>query len=346
MSRYRFDQKIALEGWVSLQVVNGDGSVDQELDPFKNVILDQGLDNIADGADNYATSIGWRGDQEYTAGTHAGLVIGVGDTTPSRTDSGLENQKATIDNILQVDGRNFPANGSDPYTWNYGAQFETNKGDLDSSTDGDYKELGLIFGGYGVTNKIGTRTLIKDSNGDPTSISVASDQKLRVWYYLYVTVTPSTTASDTFDITNLGTFGYTYQPINVSQGFASGGVSPDFFDLSINSSAGAQASIGFFKIDRDATLTWPDIGASWDGLGGNELASFGFKDLVNASVSKVDVGVYDLTMTWGTNEANGTRIDGIRGDGTWAALFDEANAFTKDDLHELTITWRLTYTRP
>lgn len=189
--------KMGLSGHVKVQVINPDDSVEWESD-FSNLILDQGLDEIA------ARAI-------VSCMEHC--AVGTGNSTPANTQTGLDNEIARTDNYLTGIGNSYTFRtdtGTTPALITHRRTFDFPEGTLDSSTDGDYQEVGFSWSGTTGTNLF-SRALIKDEQGNPVAVTVDSDQILRIIYNLQIDCSPAeagttpTGITDSFDIANIGT---------------------------------------------------------------------------------------------------------------------------------------------
>lgn len=335
MSSLKLENKIGIEGRIAwLQVINEDGSVDQELGASKNVILDQGLNDLASNTTFTPPSSSSAIDE---------VAIGVGDTAPSQTDTALDNEKARTSALFD-DGWEYSADGSDPYYHTIYAVYETPKGLLDSAVDGTYKEFGAVSGDSG---NLFSRNLFRDSNGDSTTINVASDQKLRFRYEVILQLEPNPATAGSFDITNIGTINYEGKVLNTYY-FLDNMLRP------LRTSSIALHLIGGVDV---ASFTWPDIQNGGNELftpvSVNQVFSWTNRDAVYSSASSSpSVGVYDVDFFCETTEANFTINAVALARSTldtysvfFAAVFDSNNEFTKDSEHELTLTFRIELVR-
>jgi hypothetical protein len=148
--------KIGLKGRFHAQIIEADGSVSFDAGEQANLITDSAL------------------DYNKFPGSSTDLCIGSGVVTePSVTDTNLGNQVAAANITLGtlagasagVDGYSIRKSGV--------AEF--------SGPLNDITELGLRNSG----NVLITRALIRDANGDQTSLSVGSEQTLKLTYYIY-----------------------------------------------------------------------------------------------------------------------------------------------------------------
>lgn len=118
---------------------------------FHNIVLNTGLDQMSVGT--------WIGR----------CCVGTGNSTPTVTQTALDNFLAsTVTTSANVGG----VQATSPSYWWYRRTWRFNEG----VATGNLSELGL---GWGDTN-LWNRALIKDINGNPTTITVLSDEYLDV----------------------------------------------------------------------------------------------------------------------------------------------------------------------
>jgi hypothetical protein len=151
--------KSEIFGKYAIQLVNGDGSIQEDIEEQKNLMLDSAL-----AYEDLWTSYPF-------------LAIGAGVVTPPTvSDTNLGNQVA-VKLIRMTDYVPVADEGSTYLATLRGAVEFTN-------INGDISELGLRRDS--TTGPLFTRALIKDSSGNPTSIQINSDQKLKITYSIYV----------------------------------------------------------------------------------------------------------------------------------------------------------------
>lgn len=161
----------------SIQIIRPDGSIRHELGPFPNLITDDGLDMIGELSN-------WQ--------SH--LKLGTGTTPPAFTDTELENQVAEASNSLSPSANRF----SEPPYGIYS--------DVVWTTDPFPTSQILGELGVGNSNRLFSRTLIKDSEGDPTTIEVLEGEMVRVNYScIYYAPANDTTGATSMDIEGVPT---------------------------------------------------------------------------------------------------------------------------------------------
>lgn len=145
-----------MSGRYHLSVVSPDGSRRVVADWFDNLITDAGLNRIG------------------TGGVINNCQVGSGSTPPAFSDTALETRIGAAGNVVGSTTGN--ASASPYYGWNR-MSFRFNAG----IAAGNVSEIGV---GWGATGNLFSRALIRDSNGDPTTITVLSDEVLDVVYEL------------------------------------------------------------------------------------------------------------------------------------------------------------------
>jgi len=331
-----------LQGRYRWAVLNADGSVANRGtlmpdEPSSNLILDQGVDNI---------------DSYPVASLFENCAVGTGTSTPAVTQVELDNEKARTNNLsgdTSLHGTTFPSDGASPYTLIMARGFDFPKGSLDSSTDGDYTEVGFSQSSSAGQNLF-SRALLKDGSGNTISVTVASDQILRIAYELDVTLDPSSQTTGTVDITNIGTIGYT----------AIGGTSSESISY-VKSDGNTRTSSFCYGFEPSENLSTkaggldtrdPSLGVGFRNGGvGNNLDE---PEAITSTRTKTykGGGVWEFQVTWGTDQGNLSSIKNIlfavwpNNSGGFTVRFriDDGDEFTKDSTHELVLTFEVTYT--
>ena len=150
---------VGVAGRFKLEAVNEETGERRELTPwFNNLITDQGLNRLG------------------TAGIHSNgsfCMVGTGSATPATTDTALASQLAVTSTTVSASNS---GSASAPY---YGSVTTVYRFAAGSAT-GNLTELGIGYSGVAVFS----RTLIKDGNGNPTTITVLATEALDVTYEL------------------------------------------------------------------------------------------------------------------------------------------------------------------
>ena len=152
---------VKASGTFKVQVLSKKKELIKESDWQNNLILDQAIDRLF---------FGWFAP--------AFLYVGTGNSTPTTSQVGLDAPFAAEGGLV-ASTENFLDRA--PYgTFTHNAEYQFEQG----SIVGNIAELGITDG----DNVYLTRALIKDSLGNPTTISVAADQILRVFYSIEITI--------------------------------------------------------------------------------------------------------------------------------------------------------------
>lgn len=183
---------VKVAGRYRLQVIRPDGTVKRGTGWFKNLITNGGLDALGDNG---------------AFGRYC--QVGSGNTAPSNTDSSLVSLIATTQT-------------ADAAVWGY----STDVGAAASSPYYQYQRLTYTFGtgvaagnisevgiGWATSGSLFSRALILDSYGDPTTITVLSDEQLIVTYeFRYYPIETDQTGNVTFTGNLGGTYAWTLRP--------------------------------------------------------------------------------------------------------------------------------------
>lgn len=161
MSHPNFEIKLGVCGFYKFEAVRPDGSVRVLADWFPNLITDYGLNGMGSGT----------GSGQYCR-------VGSGSTTPANSDTALVTQVASAIRQSVTVGNNSPS----PYYGWWRGVFEFAVG----TAAGNISEVG-ISGSTTGANLI-SRALIRDSGGTPITLTVLSDEILRVTYEFRVYV--------------------------------------------------------------------------------------------------------------------------------------------------------------
>ncbi len=144
-------------GWFKIEATRPDGTRRVLADWFPNLILNGGLDRMGENADY----LNW-------------CQVGSGSTAPVATQTALVNRIAGTDvRQANVNG----AQASAPYYGWYRRTFRFARG----VAAGNLSEVGV---GWASTGSLFSRALILDGGGNPTTITVLSDEVLDVTYEL------------------------------------------------------------------------------------------------------------------------------------------------------------------
>lgn len=197
MNEIKTQNKIGVKGAYAYQVIDDDtGDVLIDVPEQTNLILDGWFDS-----DKYMDNAYW-------------IVLGSGVVTPpsvSDTDMGNQIKKST--NTSQPSQRSeLPHPSGRMFRLGWTVDFTGFSGD-------DVSEIGLRRAGSGTTQLV-TRSLIKDSNGNPSSITVNQGQTLRITYAIYL-LFPFVVSTGTF-ATPYGNVEWSYGVTDLSSNILTG----------------------------------------------------------------------------------------------------------------------------
>lgn len=193
---------LGVKGHFHLTAINSETGTERELADFDNLIVNAGLDMIAVIPSGYDTPRG-------------GCSVGTGNTPAAAGDTVMEAFLAGTDNVLST---TFASNlTTTPYYADsiYTYQFAT------GVAAGNLTEIGIVATNSATPTSsapLFAHSLILDSMGNPTTITILSNEILNVVYTFRVLV-PDTDITGTFTLTIDGTdtsFSYTIRPSEVS----------------------------------------------------------------------------------------------------------------------------------
>ena len=181
---------VKVAGKYRLQVIKSDGTISKDSGWFDNLITNGGLDALATNQ-NFA---------RY-------CQVGSGSTAPTAGDAALVNKIGAVDKGLAWCSTNLAgAASSSPY-YQYQRIVYTF---IEGTATGNISEVGV---GWGATGNLFSRALVVDSYGNPTTITVLSDEKLIVtWEFRYYPIETDQTGSVTFTGNIGGTYNWTIRP--------------------------------------------------------------------------------------------------------------------------------------
>lgn len=299
----------AMSGHITIQLVGEDGKVKYQGEQFKNLLTDYCFDYMC------GTAVNGRALQTVTA--YCG--VGTSSAAPQFTDVALGAQVgARTPNVTASVG---PTNlGSPTYRNSYIRTFGFTQG----AVSGNITEVGFFSAATG--NTCGSRSLIKDGSGNPTSLTVLSTDTLYVTYE--VRYTPNLV--DTTGTHVIGGVSYAYTQRTKGVG--------SIYDFLINSNPFGSAA-------ARETQTLPAFGS--DPVGTPAVSSSEAPAAYTAGTK-----YRDLTFTWLPATANfGTGIGlvawgGANYQNTYAGFFTSYTPkIPKTSTQTLTLTYRFTLAR-
>ena len=178
-------------GYYKICAVNKDtGKVRLLADWFPNLITDIGLDRIATSADYMAY-----------------CQVGTGSTEPAVSDIALVNRVGGTNTITSG---TYTVNSTSPYYISNIRVYRFNAG----TATGNLSEVGI---GWATSGSLFSRALILDSYGDPTTITVLSDEYLDVTYeFRFYPFESDITGSITLTGNIGGTYDYTIRQARIT----------------------------------------------------------------------------------------------------------------------------------
>ena len=172
---------IGLSGSYELTVKNQAGEITKQL-AFENLILNQGLDSI--GTESYPFP-----------NNEVKCRLGTGSVVPAVTDTALSGTASVFSG--GATGGDVIGNITTPPYWSecsFAMTFPI------GALSGNYTEIGL----YSSAGTLFSRALIKDSGGNPTTLTILATEELHVVYKLRM-YPPMTDTTGTFSMTYNGT---------------------------------------------------------------------------------------------------------------------------------------------
>lgn len=316
------DLKAQVSGRYTLKVTRPDGTVRESLE-FDNLITDAGIDNFA------------------TTGNHTKhCFVGSGNTAPAATDTALVNQIAESNQAVNAGiGNVF----TDDPTNNQGYQYFRKTYRFDAGVaQGVLAEIGT---GDTPGTSLTSRALIRDGNGNPTTITVLADEILDVTFEVRMYYPDFSTGDVTGQITLDGQlYDYTIRQDQPQSSPLASSVVP-------------YSQWGHVSLFQNGNALFDDfLPASWEdaintGPNGNSDDWGELTEPAYVPGSGELVGVY----TCGINDGNFSAPGDLRtvvatvSWGRFAAEFklvsDPTQGIQKDNTKELTITWTYSYAR-
>jgi len=156
LNNHRVNLHTQVSGWFKIEVIRGDGSKKLLADWFPNLILNQGLNQMAQGTS-------WL----------AACQVGSGSTVPAITDTGL------VTRIAGTTTRTSTANGVTSVPPYYAYRTTTYRFATGVAA-GNISEVGI--GLSATTATLTSRALILDGDGNPATLTILDTETLDVTY--------------------------------------------------------------------------------------------------------------------------------------------------------------------
>lgn len=269
---------IGASGKYKLVVRNEDMSIKHETDWFDNIITATGLDALMSGAN--------------TVVNYLGAVAGSGNTAPALTNTSLVSYLGACPNYQQITSSSNTV--SSPYSVTKTITFRSNQGGV----VGNVAEVGVALGQtVGSSSTLISRSLVVDSNGNPTTVAVQSNEYLDViWSFSLYFAQSSGSFNMNIDGAN-SSFSYNIIPSNINTTGKNGGWVQ-------NSTSQAESFANIFPVaSNDAILAYNSqtLGAITSKPTGT--ASTGIPSVTSAAYA---TGSYNRshTIKFGLNDAN------------------------------------------
>ena len=300
----KIDLHAQAQGLFKIEAVKLDGSKRVLADWFPNLITDIGLERMAENSGYFA----W-------------CQVGSGTTTPAVTDTALAERIAGSNTVAT-------SSSGTQSTAPYYAWGRRTIEFAEGVAAGNLSEVGM---GWATSGSLFSRALILDGNGDPTTITVLSDEILQVTYEFRFY--PKTT-DDTGQVTLTGNIGGTYDWImraaNVTSTFDATGWGVGTAGLSQFPTSNASGTIAY-----DGNIG--DITTSPSGSSSNASS----KSPTAYSAGSL---TWQFSATWDLDRGNfATGIRSVRpaytGIGTYQVQFDPAIPKTNSDTLTLTFSY-------
>ena len=194
--------KSELEGIIKLEVIKEDGTLKEAEGlnvPFYNLITDAGLDSLGAG---YSLSGTGGGAFRYCRVGTSSTPPTVYDTTLG-AQTGSASPTGTATNSIQYTTTPYYSQHQAVYAFGVGA------------VSGNLTEIGFFSAASGGT--MWSRALIKDSDGNPTTLTLLATEQLKVTYIVRRYIPASLTGSFTLNTNGTpSTINYNIIPANIS----------------------------------------------------------------------------------------------------------------------------------
>lgn len=169
MSNNQINLKCSLKGQYKIIVRRADLSIREETDWFDNVILNQGIDGL------------FLSSNAITGSSYSRIDVGTGSTPAKVTDSALESKIGECGDYQYQYHKTSTQTEKSPYSFSFELGFRSALGGV----VGNISEVGF-FSAQENVNRLMSRSLVVDSSGNPTSITVKNDEYLDVIWKMTV----------------------------------------------------------------------------------------------------------------------------------------------------------------
>lgn len=345
-----FSFSIPIDGRIS-RVEKYNKTLDQVVEVFdyrehENLVTDEGIAAINRDTGAFEVWDGINGGGLKNNNGEFRLAVGDGSTTPSTSDTKLNNFVAeTVVSTRSNDGIVDDRTNDIYYGW-FEEKFTFGTG----NAAGNLTEFGLMTNGAShSTDPIATHGLFLDENGDPTTVTVQSDEELRLFYELRLYFDFQGNGDTSGTVTINGTnYNYTIG----FGGWDDASIRGEYKSFSLSAPT---VNNGLIEAVASNDLAFSETKFGSDLRGTNDEARTDGDGNPNYSNEEVN-GLWYTTMTnvWGPDQANWT--NGIR----WAVFNGNLSLdsggigvmnmkidppLVKPDTDELTITYRARFDR-
>lgn len=328
-----------LAGFFVLEIIQQDGSVKSRHE-FKNMVLDSGLNDIAQNVNNRYNAGGWL----------SCCKVGTGSSAPAPLQTALDSQLAAVDSTAITSLGNSNNQTTAPYYHQIGTQYDFAFG----AVVGNITEVGI--GTSTAAGFCNVRELIRDGGGVPIAITVLATEALRINYYLRCYYNQADTAGT---VTIGGTnYNYIIRPLMAggSIGFMPGNALPGNGTIGWTGGnivfkpldAHQQGTSSPFPLYGDNTLT--DINANVSTVGGFELPNVPAANGFTCSSPAYVAGNFWQEATVQIQTTHGNISGGIgkilfgSAVGSFQIVFTPTK-IPKTTLNAFTFTFRITWSR-
>ncbi len=311
-----------------------------------NIVLDQTYDSL----------IGQYG----FIGLNSYAVVGTGSSAPSATQTGLDAEQVRTNTGVsgQPDEMSRPSDGVYQIT-RYREFSEAQVGGLNLSEWGFSPEAAA-------GNNLMSRELFRDGNGNPVTLTLASDQRLRLIYSIQLTLAPAASQAASININNVGvrTGTAVLHKLASIYGLKQGAADLYLMDFiargitSGNASFVPENEIGDYTLKIGLWFTPTSFARTYDTNTARQnhgtqktmaiqpYTAGSRKRIVDPVTLQVDQANYTIASL-GLAVSDGTISDGGTGGNigyAFSFVFDSGQEVSKDNLHKLKIDqWTLTW---
>jgi hypothetical protein len=312
----KINQTSGMAGRIRLEVENANtGEITKQTDWFNNLILDSGL------------------NMKGTGGVDRRCHVGSGSSTPSASDTSLDNFIASVDSGFAILDAGVQIEEFPYYGWSI-RQYTFSTG----AAEGNISEIGITRDDFSSpSGPLFSRALVLDENGNPTTITILSNEILRVFYELRMYI-PMADYINQIEIGGV-THTVTTRPANINLTTTSDRLD-SWGSRAIGNSSAAIVSGTSFSTRARVSET-QDISSYTGNPGGTQRSSFDTDSYVDGSLERTGTPRWNIDTA---NFQNGIgRVVFASGVGNYQTRFDPPIMKTQGD--ELTLDLKVTWGR-